>query len=78
MTVRERINALSDEELATELCNMVEATIEAVATNFNEDFSCEFCPVTNLCKRGHIGFKTLIASDYVPAEEGKKKPFWKV
>ena len=51
MTNREKLNAMSNEELASFFCDRIEDIHEMA----NED-ACKFCPVKKYCYRGHNGF----------------------
>ncbi len=51
MKNRDRLNAMSDEELATFLCDV----IEKIAANTPDKFVCDICPASELCRKGHNG-----------------------
>lgn len=53
MTNRDRINAMSNEELADLFCR----TMEDIADKTKEkDWCCDICPVFKICKARHNGF----------------------
>lgn len=52
MNNREKLNAMTNKELAEQLCYLV----ELVATALDHDFACSYCPVNELCRRGENGF----------------------
>lgn len=51
MTKREKLKSMTDEELAKELCYLIE-----MASDRADVDQCEICPVTKICKRGRCGF----------------------
>ena len=58
MTNREKLNAMSTEELASFFCDRVE-DIHEIA---NVD-SCNICPVRKLCKKGNNGFRAWLEKE---------------
>ncbi len=51
MTNRDKLQNMTDRELADFICY----TIEDMVCKTSID-TCEICPVKNLCKKGHNGF----------------------
>lgn len=51
MKNREKLNAMTNEELASFLCDVM----EKIADETEEDI-CEICPVSDYCGKGHNGF----------------------
>lgn len=52
MKNREKLNHMSDEELAKKLCDF----INDIADNADIDDMCKLCPVNKNCRKGHNGF----------------------
>ena len=58
MNNRDRLNAMTNEELAEVFCN----AIDEFAGRADVD-TCDYCPVRSICKRGHNGFLAWLNSD---------------
>ena len=56
MNNREKLNAMTNEEIAAQLCNLV----EFVASALDHDCACAYCPANKLCSRGNNGFLALL------------------
>jgi hypothetical protein len=53
MNNRDKLNAMTDEELAELFCK----TMEAIADDTKaDDWCCDFCPARKICKSKHNGF----------------------
>lgn len=63
MTNRERLNAMTDEELSDAFCD----AMESVCTEADIDM-CYICPFTKVCKKGNNGFLHWLKAE---AKEGK-------
>jgi hypothetical protein len=53
MTNREKLIAMTDEELSDFLCSQME---NIQGKTEADDWCCKICPVQKLCKKGHNGF----------------------
>ena len=53
MTNREKLNFMSDKEIAEKLCYLVELVADAAG---HDAEGCNFCPVRKLCRYGKAGF----------------------
>ena len=51
MKNREKLNAMTNEELASFLCDVM----EKIGDETEEDL-CDICPARNRCSKGHNGF----------------------
>lgn len=51
MTNREKLQHMTDRELADFLCGIVEDMVDKTDID-----TCDICPVRNLCGKGHNGF----------------------
>ena len=56
MTNRERLNSLTDEEIAKSLCYLVQEVLERVDIMA----CCKFCPVRAICSQEENGFKVWL------------------
>ncbi len=52
MNNRDKLNAMTDEELAAFFCE----AMEKIADKTKDECCCDICPVSNICKKGHNGF----------------------
>ena len=59
MNNREKLNQMSDEEIADMLCTFV----NDVAARADIDDMCDLCPVNKLCKHGCAGFITWLKQE---------------
>lgn len=62
MKNREKINSMTDKQLAEELCTLV----ETIATNAEVVFCCDICPVKKNCEDGCNGFQKFLALETEP------------
>ena len=53
MSNREKLNSMSDKEIAEKLCYLVELVADATG---HDGEGCDFCPVKKLCRYGKAGF----------------------
>ena len=53
MNNREKLNSMSDKEIAEKLCYLVELVADAAC---HDGEGCNFCPVRKLCRYGKAGF----------------------
>ena len=58
MTNREKLNSMTNEELASFFCD----AMEDIADKADIDV-CDICPVRKLCKKGQTGFLVWLNSD---------------
>ena len=54
MTNREKLNAMTDQELADLLCSTMEKIADK--TTDDNDWCCDLCPVTKICDKKQNGF----------------------
>ena len=59
MRTREVINSMTNEELSTLFCEIV----ESAAYKVNANSVCDLCPVSQMCEKGKNGFRTLLESE---------------
>lgn len=52
MNNREKLNSMTNEEIAEKLCYLVELVADAL----DHEDGCNFCPVKKLCRYGKAGF----------------------
>lgn len=64
MNNREKLNSMTNEELAKQFCNAIMGEVER---EFDGDI-CKICPFTKLCSYGHPGFLAWLEQE---AEETK-------
>lgn len=57
MTMMEKMQSCSKEELAKILCRIVEDTADGFV---DDDFCCDACVVQEFCSKGHNGFLTWL------------------
>ena len=60
MTNREKLNAMSDQELAELFCKAMEDIADKTK---GDDWCCHICPATDLCKKKHNGFKKWLEKE---------------
>lgn len=58
MKNKEALRAMTDEELANFLCNLVEIVADKADKSV-----CDFCPVADMCERGKNGFIPWLESE---------------
>lgn len=69
MNNKEKINAMTIEELGDKLCDLVqEVMYRAEKADSHFDSDCKYCPVYPICIKGKNGFKVILAQE---AEETK-------
>ena len=61
MNNREKLNSMSDKEIAEQLCYLV----ESVASALDHDDGCNYCPANKLCRRGKAGFIEYLEQEAV-------------
>jgi hypothetical protein len=71
MTNREKLNSMSDKDLAGFFCEAMEKIAEKVDSD--HDDMCTICPVRKMCRKGSNGFLNWLQAD---AEEPKEKPWY--
>ena len=59
MNNREKLNALTNEELAEKLCDFV----NDIADRADIDDMCKLCTVNKQCRRGHNGFVAWLSQE---------------
>lgn len=59
MKNREKLNQMSDEELAEKVCDF----INAVAEKADIDDMCDICPFNKLCSHGHPGVAVWLGQE---------------
>lgn len=52
MNNREKLNSMTNKEIAEKLCYLVELVADAM----DHDDGCNYCPVRKLCRYGKAGF----------------------
>lgn len=67
MTNRDKLNSMTDEELSDFFCKAMEDIADKTKDN---DWCCDLCPVTHICKKGHNGFLAWLKSDADPKGDG--------
>lgn len=65
MTNRERLNSLTDEEIAKSLCYLVQEVTERM----DYDYPCTYCPVKDICSRDNNGFKVWLNQEDTNAKK---------
>ena len=69
MNNKEKINAMSVEELGNKLCDLVkEVLYRAEKKNSDFEADCDYCPAQHFCQWGKAGFITMLEQE---AEETK-------
>lgn len=59
MNNREKLNSMTNEVLATTLCDF----INDIADRLDKDDMCSLCPVNKLCRKGHNGFVEWLSQE---------------
>ena len=59
MNNREKINSMTDEELAEKLCDL----INDIADKVDKDDMCDLCPVNKNCRKGNNGFVAWLSQE---------------
>ena len=59
MKNREKLNQMTDEELAAKVCDF----INAVADKADIDDMCDICPFNKLCSLGHTGVSVWLGQE---------------
>lgn len=72
MTNRERMNAMSDDELAGYFCESMASMLHIVDDESIDE--CGICPVRKLCYKGHNGFLAWLTAEV--EEEKPKRSLW--
>ena len=73
MNNKEKINAMSIEELGDKLCDLVQEvmwSIEKADSRFDSD--CKYCPANQFCKKGENGFKVMLAQEAEDTTDAQK------
>lgn len=64
MNNKEKINAMTIEELAGKLCDLVqEVMYRAEKADSSFDSDCKYCPAYQFCKKGETGFIAMLAQE---------------
>lgn len=71
MNNREKLNSMSDKDLAGLFCEAMEKIADKVDSD--HDDMCTICPVRPMCRKGSNGFLNWLQED---AEEPKEKPWY--
>lgn len=64
MNNKEKINAMTIEELAGKLCDLVqEVMYRAEKTDWRFSSDCKYCPANQYCEKGKTGFIDMLAQE---------------
>ena len=68
MNNREKLNSMSDKEIAEKLCYLVELVADAM----DHEDGCNYCPVRKLCRYGKAGFIEYLEKEAEDTTDAQK------
>lgn len=69
MTNREKLNSMTNEEIAEKLCYLVELVADAAG---HDAAGCLYCPVSKLCRYGKPGFIEYLEKEAEETKDAQK------